>query len=110
VQGKVTIRLVVTPADADVIVDGLRVGSASQPLVLPRSDQSRAIRIEKEGYEAQTLWIAPDHDLELPPLALRTAPAIVIPTQTAAAMPKPPPPKPAVPGDLERPPELKRPK
>ncbi|MFT3767704.1 MAG: protein kinase [Minicystis sp.] len=106
--GKVTIRLLVTPADADVIVDGMRVGSASEPLVMERTDKSRAIRVEKEGYEAQALWIVPDRDLELPPLALRAAAPLVIPKSAIPA--KAPPPKPTYHNDLERPPELKGPK
>ncbi|MFT3772080.1 MAG: protein kinase [Minicystis sp.] len=72
---KVTVRVAVTPADADVILDGLRVGKASDPLVLPRSDRRSALRFEKSGFEAQTVWIVPDHDSALPPIALQAAPA-----------------------------------
>jgi serine/threonine-protein kinase len=104
---KVTIRLTVTPPDADVILDGMRVGAARDPLVLPRSDQTRAIRVEKAGFEAQALWIVPDRDLELPPIALRAAPAPVAPASASAAPPKTPIVKPH--DDLERP-VYKRPK
>jgi serine/threonine-protein kinase len=72
--GDVTVRLAVIPSDADVLVDGLRVGIASDPLVLPRSDRRRALRIEKRGFEPLTLWIVADRDAELPPVALRPAP------------------------------------
>jgi hypothetical protein len=67
----VTIRLAVTPADADVLLDGLRAGSASEPLVLPRSARRTAIRFEKRGFEAETAWIIPDRDADLPPIVLR---------------------------------------
>jgi serine/threonine-protein kinase len=103
---KVTIRLAVTPADADVIVDGMRAGAASDPLVLPRTDQGRAIRLEKEGYEPQALVIVPDRDHDLPPIALRPMQAPAIPPSATA--PAKAPPKPAYHDDLERPPELKR--
>ena len=69
----VTLRFAVTPPDADVLLDGLRAGKASEPLELPRSDRRTAIRIEKPGYETETLWIVPDRDAELPPIVLRAA-------------------------------------
>jgi hypothetical protein len=78
-KASVTLRFAVTPADADVILDGVRAGKASEPLVLPRSDRRSALRIEKGGFEAQTLWIVPDRDAELPPIALRAAPAVAAP-------------------------------
>jgi serine/threonine-protein kinase len=105
----VTIRLAVTPPDADVLLDSLRVGSASDPLVLPRSGQSRAIRIEKPGYEGQPLVIIPDRDLDLGPIALRPAP---VPSSTTPA--SPPVRRPAATAgdhpDLDRPSQLKPPR
>jgi eukaryotic-like serine/threonine-protein kinase len=85
---KVTIKLQVTPPDADVILDGVRVGSASDPLVLPRSTQSRPLRLEKKGYEGVPVWIVPDQDRELPPMALRELPPMV-PVPTAAPVKAP---------------------
>jgi serine/threonine-protein kinase len=99
---QVSIRLSVTPADADVLVDGLRAGSASDVLVLPRSDQSRAIRLEKPGYEPQPLVLVPDRDLALPPVALRPTAA-----PAASATPKTPI-KARVHDDLERPTDMRR--
>jgi serine/threonine-protein kinase len=101
---KVTVRLTVTPADADVIVDGMRVGSAAEPLVLPRSDRSRAIRIERAGFEGQPLVIVPEHDLELQPIALRPLPTAAPATAAPTARPAPRPT--TYHGDLEKPPEL----
>jgi hypothetical protein len=72
--GKVTLHLAVTPPDADVIVEGLRAGKASEPLVLPRSARGCTVRIEKRGFEAQTLYIVPDRDADLPPMVLLAAP------------------------------------
>src|SRR5262249_4157584 len=83
----VTIRLAVTPPDADVILDGVRVGRASEPLVLPRSDRRRALRIEKSGFAAQTVWIVPDQDDAEPPIALRVAQASAPVTGSALAKP-----------------------
>jgi hypothetical protein len=67
----VIVRLAVTPPDADVFVDGLRAGSASEPLELPRSTRSRTLRFEKRGFEPHSQEIVPDHDRDLPPVALR---------------------------------------
>jgi serine/threonine-protein kinase len=71
----VIVRLAVTPPDADLFLDGVRVGPASTPLVLPRSDRRRALRLEKRGFEAETLWIVPDRDTDLPPITLHPSPA-----------------------------------
>jgi eukaryotic-like serine/threonine-protein kinase len=73
-SNRVTLRLVVTPPDADVFLDGLHVGSASEPLVLLRSDQRRSLRIEKSGFETRTLWIVADRDRELPKILLQPSP------------------------------------
>jgi hypothetical protein len=106
---RVTIRLAVTPPDADVIVDGLRVGAAGDPLVLPRSTQSRAIRLEKAGYEAQPLVIIPDRDLDLGPIALR---AVSAPAGSARVTPpaQRPPPSAGDHPDIDRPSQLKSPR
>ncbi len=74
IPSNVTLHLAVTPADADVMLDGLRAGKASEPLVLPRSSRRSALRIEKRGFEAQTLYVVPDHDRSLPPVVLRAEP------------------------------------
>jgi serine/threonine-protein kinase len=109
---EVTVRLTVSPSSAEVRINDRRAGSASDPLVLPRSDKSLALRLEKDGYEPQTLWITPDRDRELPPVVLaRSAPAAAPPggipgageAGTSSAK-QPPRPKHHV--DLERPPEL----
>jgi eukaryotic-like serine/threonine-protein kinase len=106
---RVTIRLTVTPPDADVIVDGLRAGSAGDPLVLPRSEQSHSIRIEKAGYEAQTLDVTPDRDLDRGPIALRALPA---PARTSPASPPAQRPAPSAGDhpDIDRPSQLKPPR
>ncbi len=102
---KVSIRLTVTPSDADLILDGMRVGSAGDALVLPRSTQSRPLRVEKQGFEAQAIWILPDRDQDLPPIALRPAPAMVpVPTAVPARTPV----KAAPHGDIEKPDYLKK--
>jgi serine/threonine-protein kinase len=72
---EVRVRLAVTPDDARVLVDGRPAGRASEPISLPRSSERRAFRIEREGYEAETLWAIPDRDLAFPPVVLRRAPA-----------------------------------
>jgi serine/threonine-protein kinase len=101
---KVTIRLAVAPPDADAILDGVRAGAASEALVLPRSAERHALRFEKAGFEAQTLWITPDRDQDLPPISLRAAaaPPVAPPSVKAQA-------KPAYHDDLEKP-EYVRPK
>jgi serine/threonine-protein kinase len=110
----VVMRLIVTPSDADVLLDDHRVGSANEPIVLPRSDKTLALRVEKKGYEARTLWIVPDRDLEIPPMMLSRAAPDVAPASSsgaAAASSKPvaKPSKTSKPHvDLERPPELDR--
>jgi eukaryotic-like serine/threonine-protein kinase len=95
----ITIRLAVTPADADVIVDGLRVGAATDPVKLPRSDQSHTIRLEKPGFEPQNLVIESDRDRDMPSIALK-AMAAAAPTASASAKPAT---APGYHGDLERP-------
>ena len=101
---KVTIKLTVTPADADLILDGVRVGSANEPLVLPRSTQSRPLRVEKKGYEGAPVWILPDRDQELPPISLRELPPEE-PIPTAAPVKAPVKAAPKAPGhdDVELP-------
>jgi len=89
--GEVTVRLAVTPPDADVIVDGVRMGTAAEPLSLPRSDRRRALRLERRGFEAETLWIVPDRDSELPPIALHPASPGAPDPGSAAPRPAPAP-------------------
>jgi hypothetical protein len=105
---KVTVRLQVTPPDADVILNGLRVGAANEPISLARSVQSHAIRIEKDGFEAQALWIVPDRDLELPAISLRAQPTLAPPRPIDSAPVKPAPAKRRDDLDLERPTEYRR--
>ena len=103
-SASVTIHLTVTPPDADVFVDDLRAGSAGNPLLLKRSDQSRIIRIEKAGYEPQSQRLTPDHDQDLGPIALRAAAA---PPSAPTRSPAVQGPKRGDPPDIERPPQLK---
>jgi serine/threonine-protein kinase len=77
--GKVTLHLAVTPPDADVLLDGVPAGKAWAPLVVPRSDRTSALRFEKSGFEAQTVWVVPDHDADVPPVVLRAAPEAGLP-------------------------------
>ena len=84
-SGHVTVHLAVTPADADVVLDGRRIGTASEPLVLPRSDAPRSLRVEKPGFEPYTLWILPDRDFTAAPVDLR--PASAQPAGSAAPAP-----------------------
>jgi len=105
---RVTIRFTVTPPDADVLLNGLRVGSVSEPLVLPRSTDSHALRIEKAGYEAQTLLLVLDHDHDLPPIALAHT-ATAAPSASASAQrPATTTKAPRYHDDLERPTEYNR--
>jgi serine/threonine protein kinase len=71
--GTVTVRMTVTPSDAAVVIGDRRVGGAGEPLVLPRSSERQAVRLEHEGYEPKTVWVVPDHDLEVPAVVLARA-------------------------------------
>ncbi len=79
----VTVRLGVVPADATVSLDGRPAGLASEPLVMARSEQSRALKLEKDGYEPQTLWVVPDRDKDL--MGISLAPTVPAPAGASAA-------------------------
>ncbi|EYF05045.1 serine/threonine-protein kinase [Chondromyces apiculatus] len=61
----VTLRVAAEPPDAVLLLEDRRVGLASAPLVLSRSEARRALRVEREGYAPQTFWIVPDRDQDL---------------------------------------------
>jgi serine/threonine-protein kinase len=103
---EITLRFSVSPADADVLLDDRRVGSAADPLSIPRSDRKRAIRFEKPGYLGTTVWITADRDQELGPLELARAQAAATPAP--APTPSIKPPAPSIHGDLDRPDTYKK--
>jgi len=66
----ITLRATVTPADARILVDGRDVGGAGEAIVLPREKKEHAVRIERKGYESQTMWGTADTDKRLGPITL----------------------------------------
>jgi len=107
----VSVRVKVAPADAWLVI-GDRRSRASDPLILPRSSQSQALRVERDGYEPETVWVVPDRDTELSPIALTHAAPIVsaAPSTGASIPPGKGIAKPKLHDDLERPPELDPPR
>lgn len=83
----VTLRVAVMPPDSRVVVDGRDMGGAGDSIVLPREKKRHAVRIERQGYEPQLLWILADADQELGPIsltALATPPAVSAPAEQRA--------------------------
>ena len=78
-SAEITVRLDVQPRDARVTVDDGPGASAATPVTLPRSADHHAIRIDKEGYESQTLWVTADRDRQLPRIVLT---AVAVPSST----------------------------
>jgi len=78
----ITLHVTVTPADAHIFVDG-RDWKAGDAIVLPREKKQRAIRIERKGYESQTVWVPVDSDKQVGPIALALA---VTPLTSASAL------------------------
>lgn len=66
----ITLRASVMPADARILVDGRDLGGAGENIVLPREKKERAVRIERKGYESQTMWVTVDSDKQLGPITL----------------------------------------
>jgi eukaryotic-like serine/threonine-protein kinase len=66
----ITIRATVSPADARILIDGRDVGKSGDALVLPREKKEHAVRIQRQGYEAQTMWVTADTDKQLGPITL----------------------------------------
>lgn len=66
----ITLRATVTPADAHIFVDGKDMGRAGDAIVLPREQKQRAIRIERKGYDPQTMWVPVDADKQIGPITL----------------------------------------
>jgi serine/threonine protein kinase len=85
----VTVRVVSTPAGADVFLDGERSARGKTPLVLslPRSstDNTRVV-VRLKGYEAQTSDLMADSDSRLQMTLTRVAP----PRPVAVTRPRPP--------------------
>lgn len=112
--GTITLRLAVMPADARILVDGRDLGGAGDAIILPREKKQHAVRIERQGYESQTMWISAEVDKELGPIsltALAPAPSIsasndkpVVPAGKPATT------KPRLNKDLWKPEELGGPK
>lgn len=68
----ITLRASVTPADARILVDGRHVGGAGDVIALPREKKEHAVKIERAGYESQTMWVTTDTDKQLGPITLVT--------------------------------------
>jgi hypothetical protein len=66
----ITLRATVTPADARILVDGRDLGAAGDAIVLAREKKEHAVRIERKGYESQTMWVTGDADKQLGPVTL----------------------------------------
>lgn len=84
----ITLRATVTPSDARILVDGRYVGAAGDAIVLPREKKERAIRIERKGYEPQTMWVPVHSDKQIGPITLVALP--VTPVASASASNKKP--------------------
>jgi eukaryotic-like serine/threonine-protein kinase len=108
----VTIRFAVMPADARVLLDGREVGPASEPLVVARGKTPRAVRIERQGYEAQTMWIKPDDDKEIGPISLTAlaAPAAASSSTAKATVPPGKTPAKKINKEIQIPDELRNPR
>ena len=107
----ITIRATVSPADARILIDGRNVGKSGDALVLPREKKEHAVRIEREGYEAQTMWVTADTDKQLGPITLVNLRPVVAtsgPGSAAFSLPggKPVPAKNKLNKDLQKPKEL----
>jgi len=106
----VTLRVAVMPADARILLDGREVGSAADGIEMPREKKQHALRIEKPGYEPQTMWISAEEDREIGPIslaALTPSPSASSPADKAPApAPKAAPAKKKDNNEIWRPPEL----
>lgn len=81
----ITLRATVTPADARIYVDGRNVGPASSAIVLPRETKQHALRFEKKGYLAQTMYVTAEADKLIGPITLVAAPSA---SASASAAPR----------------------
>ncbi len=84
----ITLRATVTPADARILVDGRDAGGAGDAILLPREKKEHAVRIERKGYESQTMWVTAEADKRLGPITLLTH--AVPPVASASASTKKP--------------------
>ncbi len=88
-RATITLKATVTPADARILVDGRDLGSAGDAILLPREKKEHAVRIERKGYESQTMWVTAEADKQLGPITLLTH--MVAPLASASASTKKPP-------------------
>lgn len=87
-RATITLRAKVTPNDARIVVDGRDLGSASDAIHLPREKKEHAVRIERKGYESQTMWVTADADKQLGPITLLIH-AVTPAASTSASAKKP---------------------
>lgn len=66
----ITLRATVTPSDARILIDGRDLGAAGDAIILPREKKERAVRIERKGYEPQTMWVPVNTDKQIGPITL----------------------------------------
>jgi serine/threonine-protein kinase len=66
VPQKVELTFDASPRDAEVFLGEERIGSASEPIRLPRSDEPVTLRIEAKGYRPQTVSVHPKQNAVVP--------------------------------------------
>ena len=86
----ITLRASVTPADARILVDGRHVGGAGDVIALPREKKEHAVKIERAGYESQTMWVTTDTDKQLGPITLVTLVPLPVASLSASTSTKKP--------------------
>ncbi|MGK3992063.1 protein kinase domain-containing protein [Sorangium sp. So ce1024] len=64
-EDTVSVRLTTRPADASVWIGGRRVGSASEPIALPRGSAPIELVLRKPGFEEARVQLSPDRDRTL---------------------------------------------
>ncbi|WP_437313910.1 protein kinase domain-containing protein [Sorangium sp. So ce385] len=79
--GTVVVRLSARPADADVWLGETRVGSARDPIALPRGSEPVALVLRKPGFEDRSVELRPDRDREV---AVSLSPLPARPRRAAA--------------------------